>query len=61
MPTDANGTKEIEDRLMDSDRHRTATQAVQMNCSRVAKLMSGPVRPVVPKMDPINGTDTMHY
>ena len=32
-----------------------------MNGSRVAKPMSGPVRPVVPKMDPMNGTDTMHY
>ena len=59
--TDADGTKEIKDQLMDSDRHRTATQAVQMNGSRVAKPMSGPVRPVVPKMDPMNGTDTMHY
>ena len=50
--TDADGTKEIKDQLMDSDRLRTATQAVQMSGSRVAKPMSGPVRPVVPKMDP---------
>ena len=61
VETDANGTKEIKDQLMDSDRHRTATPAVQMNCSRVAEPMSGPVRPVVPKMDPMNGTDMMHY
>ena len=59
--TDADGTKEIKDQLMDSDKLRTATQAVQMSGSRVAKPMSGPVRPVVPKMDPMNGTDTMHY
>ena len=61
VETDANGTKERKDQLMDSDRHRTATQAVQMNCSRVAEPMSGPVRPVVPKMDAMNGTDAMHY
>ena len=61
VETDANGTKEIKDQLMDSDRHRTATQAIQMSCSRVAKPISGPVRPVVPKMDPRNGTYTMHY
>ena len=59
--TDADGAKEMGDQLMDSDRLGTATQAVQMNGSRVAKPMSGPVRPVVPKMDPMNGTDTMHY
>ena len=61
VETDANGTRERKDQLMDSDRHRMATQAVQMNCSRVAEPMSGPVRPVVPKMYAMNGTDTMHY
>ena len=59
--TDTDGTKVVKDQLMDSDRHRTATQALQMNCCRVAKPMSGLVRPVVTKMDPMNGTDTMHY
>ena len=46
---------------MNSDGHRTATQAVQMNCSRVTEPMSGPVRPVVPKINVMNGMDTMHY
>ena len=58
---DANGTKEGKDQLRNSDGHGTATRAVQMNCSRVAEPMAGPVRPVVPKRNAINGTDTMHY
>ena len=61
MGTDTDGTKVVKDRLMDSDKHRTATPALQMNCSKVAKPMSGLVRPVVTKMDPMNGTGTMHY
>ena len=32
-----------------------------MNCGKVVKPMSGLVRPVVTKMDPMNGTGTMHY
>ena len=59
--TNANGTKEGKDQLMKSEGHRTATQAVQMNCSRVTEPMSGPVRLVVPKIDVVNDTDTMHY
>ena len=58
---DANGTKEGKDQLMKSEGHRTATHAVQMNCSRVTEPMSGPVRPVVPKIAVVNDTDTMHY
>ena len=61
VETDANGTKEGKDQLMNSDGHRTATQAIQMNCSRVTEPMSGPVRPVVPKINVLNDTDTMHY
>ena len=59
--TNTDGTKVVKDQLMDSDRHRTAAQALQMNCSKVVKPMSGLVRPVVTKMDPMNGTGTMHY
>ena len=61
VETDANGTKEGKNQLRNSDGHRTATRALQMNCSRVAEPMAGPVRPVVPKMNAMNGTDTMHY
>ena len=60
VETNANGTKEGKDQLMKSEGHRTATQAVQINCSRVTEPMSGPVRPVVPKIDVVNDTDTMH-
>ena len=59
--TDTDGTKVVKDQLMNGDRHRTAAQALQMNCNKVVKPMSGLVRPVVTKMDPMNGTGTMQY
>ena len=61
MGTDTDGTKVVKDQLMDSDRHRTAAQALQMNCGKVVKPTSGLVRPVVAKMDPMNGTGAIHY
>ena len=61
VETDANGTKEGKDQFRDIDGHRTATRAGQMNCGRVAEPVTGPVRPVIPNMNAMNGTDMMHY
>ena len=61
VETNANGTEEGKGQLMKSEGHRMATQAAQMNCSRVTEPMSGPAWPVVPKIDVVNDTDMMHY
>ena len=61
VETDANGTKEEEDQYRDIDGQRTATRAGQMNCDRVAEPVAGPVRPVIPNMNAMNGSDVMHY
>ena len=61
VETDANGTREEKDQYRDIDGHRTATRAGQMNCGRVAEPVAGPVRPVIPNMNAMNGTDMMHY
>ena len=44
VETDANGTMEGKDQLKNSDGHSTVIRAAEMNCSRIAEPMTGPVR-----------------
>ena len=59
--TNTDGTKVVQDQLMDGDRHRTAARTLQTSCGKIVKPMSGLVPPVVTKMGPTNGTGMMHY
>ena len=61
VETDANGTKEGKDQLKNIDGHSTVIRAAEMNCSRIAEPMTGPVRPVMPNINAMNDTYTMHY
>ena len=50
-----------QDQLKNSDGHSTAIQAAEMNCSRIAEPVTGPVRLAMPNINAMNDTDTMHY